>query len=204
MISSGNTLAKVPTDLKGRSQQRAVAALKARGLTPIVQTQHDESVPAGQAIAVAPGTPTRLPKGRSVTLLVSDGPQPRVVPADLVGLPEAEARAKLAATQLVAGASTTKFDDNIAAGRVISSLPAVGASVPRDSTVALVVSKGPDLVTVPSVRSAGSLDGAISLLRRAGLSAGNVSGPATGRPRRTIPSAGQRVARGRSVDITLG
>ena len=168
-----------------------------------MQTQHDESVPAGQAIGMAPGTPTRLPKGRSVTCWCPMVRSPASCPPTWWACPRP--RPERTGRHPTGGrALDDQFDDNIAAGRVISSLPAVGASVPRDSAVALVVSKGPDLVTVPSVRSAGSLDGAISLLRRAGLSAGNVSGPATGRPRRATPSAGRRVARGRSVDITLG
>ena len=46
--------------------------------------------------------------------------------------------------------------------------------------------------------------GAIALLSRSGLTAGNVSGRATGVPVATVPSAGTRVKRGSAVDIVLG
>ena len=138
----------------------------------------------------------------TVTLAVSRGPKPRVVPG-LVGSSVSTARAALSGMQLVV-TTTSKFSDTAPAGQVISTLPTPGTSLARGSTVALVVSKGPDLVPVPSMSGVTSIDGAITVLQRAGLTAGNVSGPAAGAPVSTTPSAGQQVKRGSSVDIVLG
>jgi serine/threonine-protein kinase len=109
----------------------------------------------------------------------------------------------LTALQLVV-TSRSEVSDSVPAGKVISAAPGSGATVARGSTVALVVSKGPALVTVPSLRSVTSLNGAIAVLRNAGLRAGNVSGPAAGRPKYTSPPAGRRIARDSTVDIVLG
>ncbi len=65
------------------------------------------------------------------------------------------------------------------------------------------VSKGPDLVAVPSIGRK-KLDDAIAILEQAGLSAGQVYGPAKGRPISTNPGEGTMVKRGSAVDIYLG
>jgi len=64
---------------------------------------------------------------------------------------EADARDDIAAAGLVAGATTTAFDDDIEAGHVISTTPAGGTRVPLGATVALLVSEGPAPVSVPGV-----------------------------------------------------
>ena len=79
---------------------------------------------------------------------------------------------------------------------------AAGEQVARGATVEVVVSKGPDVVKVPKVDGL-SLDEAISALEGAGLTVGDVSGPARGRPYVTDPPAGTEVKRGATVDIYL-
>ena len=66
----------------------------------------------------------------------------------------------------------------------------------------MVVSKGPDLVVVPSVQGL-SLDEAVQALEAAGLVVGDAFGPANGDPFLTDPSAGTEVRRGATVDIYL-
>ena len=45
------------------------------------------------------------------------------------------------------------FDDDVKAGRVVKTSPAVGSKVPQGSTIVISVSKGPDVkyTTVPNV-----------------------------------------------------
>jgi serine/threonine protein kinase/beta-lactam-binding protein with PASTA domain len=72
----------------------------------------------------------------------------RAVPSGLVGVDRATAEAKLTAEGL--GATFTEaFDPQVAAGLVVSTSPAEGDRVRKDGTVALVISKGPDMRTVP-------------------------------------------------------
>ena len=95
------------------------------------------------------------------------------------------------------------FSDTVPAGQVVSTQPAAGATAPRGSTVVVNVSKGPDLIAVPAVGHK-SLDDAIATLENSGLAAGQVYGPAKGKPISTNPGAGAMVKRGSAVDIYLG
>ncbi|MCU1452369.1 MAG: prkC, partial [Acidimicrobiales bacterium] len=206
VVSDGNTLASVPPDLVGRPLSEVQARLLRLGLgSSVAQRPFDEAKPKDTVTALVAGTPPHLPKGASVGLVVSAGPRPRTVPDGLVGASPQAAIDRLAAVQLVGKVSDTqRFSDTVPAGAVMQATPGSGATVPRDTTVQLVVSKGPDLVAVPSIRGAGSIANAIALLQAAGLSAGNVSGKATGHPIRTTPAAGTKVRRGTAVDIVLG
>jgi eukaryotic-like serine/threonine-protein kinase len=66
----------------------------------------------------------------------------------------------------------------------------------------VVVSRGPDVVTVPDVAGR-SLDDAADALEAAGLEPGQVFGPARGDVAFTDPESGSTVRRGTTVDITL-
>ncbi|MCU1354203.1 MAG: protein kinase family protein with domain [Acidimicrobiales bacterium] len=206
VISLGNTLATIPANLTGRPVSEVQATLLKLGLTSdVVERPYDEGAAKDTVLRLAAGTPARLPKGEKVGLVASNGPRPRDVPNGLVGLSPAQATARLAAVQLKGVVlATQQFSDSVPAGLVMRATPGSGASVPRDSAVDLVVSKGPDLVTVPSVRGAASIDAAIAILRSSGLTAGNVSGSATGKPTGTSPGAGARVKKGSAVNILLG
>ena len=92
------------------------------------------------------------------------------------------------------------FSDTVAQGNVISTTPGPGTSVKRDSTVTLVVSAGPDMVTVPDVLGA-NVAGATRSLQDAGLKVANVFGFSSGRVFFTSPPAGSRVHRGSSVNL---
>src|SRR5690606_30812604 len=90
------------------------------------------------------------------------------------------------------------FSDTVEAGRVIGLQPAEGTQVPRDSDVEVVVSKGPDLVTIPEVDGL-DLDEAIDRLEAAGFVVEDVEGPPRGRPFETDPPAGTKAKRGSAV-----
>src|SRR5581483_4699142 len=150
-VSLGNTLVAVPTDLPGKTVEDAVAELQATFLDVGTQTpQHDENVKAGVVIAVDPATPAQLPKGEKVNLIVSDGPAPRTVPQLDPSMTVEQAQAAIAAVQLK-GAPEEQFSDTVPAGQLIGTDPPAGTEVPRDSTVKILVSKGPQPVAVPDV-----------------------------------------------------
>ena len=201
-VSLGTTLAPVPGDLVGKTLVEAAAALQAAGsFVPKVTEAHDEEVGAGIVLAVAPETSGELPKGSEVALTVSKGPAPRTVPSGLAGKSYEEAAAAIQAAQLVP-VRVDDFSDTVPAGAVIGLRPGEGTEVPRDSDVEVVVSKGPDLVAVPSVQGS-NLEGAVAKLEAAGLTAGDVFGPANGRPFATDPPEGTQVKRGSAVNIYM-
>lgn len=202
VVSEGATLVPLPTDLTGRPQADAEAALRALGLfLQPPEAVWSESIPAGAVVGYAEGTPTELARGMTVTLVVSQGPQPRQIPSiDGLGVDGAvDALEKLG---LVAQ-KVEVFSDTVDKGGLVGLDPAPGATVPRGATVSVQVSKGPELVEVPSLSGARSIDDAVRLLEAAGLQAGHAQGRLSGRPREFDPGAGTKVPKGSSVDIIL-
>lgn len=204
IVSDGPPPVAVPPDMIGRSEPEVEAALVAAGLGKgAVVTLPDEAVPAGQLLTWRFGEvdrPTSLPKGSKVDLVLSAGPAPRQVP-DLAGMTFEQATAELAKIGLGV-AEVEEFHPTVKAGEVIRTKEATGSEIPRDAKVTVVVSKGPDLVTVPSVKGL-TLEEAYDRLEGAGLVVGEVFGNGRGKPDSTDPDSGQKVARGTKVDIIL-
>ncbi len=204
LVSAGQTEVPVPQDLAGKPLDEATVALEAAGLQGAVSsTRFDEEVAEGSVIGPVGGTPPQLERGRTVNLVVSDGPAPREVPGGLVGSTEAEASAAIEAVQLEV-AVNRQYNDTVPEGQVVSQSPRPGVEVPRGSEVTIEVSRGPETVDVPDVTGAASPAEAAAILRRAGLVPGSVSGPSEGTPSGTSPSRGTTVRKGSEVDILLG
>jgi hypothetical protein len=104
-------------------------------------TSENSAVAAGRIISQAPPAGTSAAPGTGVALAVSLGPANRTVPT-LVGLTQAAATTAIQNAGLTLGVVTTATSATIALGNVISSTPAVGASVPPGSAVNIVVSSG--------------------------------------------------------------
>ena len=100
------------------------------------------------------------------------------------------AAAALAGVQLQAQKEEV-FSDTVPAGEVVGTVPGAGASVERDDVVTVQVSKGPDLVAVPSI-SGLSLQEAIGAIEAAGLTPGQLYGPGAERPSPRTPARARR------------
>ncbi|MCB1030465.1 MAG: PASTA domain-containing protein [Acidimicrobiales bacterium] len=203
-VSQGQTIVDVPGDLAGKSLEDASAALDSVGLElEVTEERFSEDVAKDVVIDLAQSTPGRLERGSTVAVVVSKGPEPRIVPVGLAGGSEDEAVAALEALGLKA-AIVRSYNDDIEEGQVISILPKAGSTVERGASINVEVSRGPNLVAVPSIRSADTIQEAISILGSANLRAGDVSGSASGSPQGTSPGAGTMVRPGTAVDIILG
>ncbi|MEP6658517.1 MAG: PASTA domain-containing protein [Acidimicrobiales bacterium] len=202
-ISQGPAPRLVP-DLTGATLADVDAKLAAAGLVRgTVTPMNDENAPK-DAVLDWSFKGKEIAKGTAVDLTVSAGPAQRPVP-DLHGLTVADATAKLTdpAVHLTLGQVTEQFDNQLEKGKIIATTPPAGTPVDRDSVVAIVVSKGPDVVQIPDVRGF-SLDNAVAAIRNAGLVAGDVSGRAGKKVLNTDPRVGTTVFRGTKVDIILG
>ena len=124
------------------------------------------------------------------------------VPA-VVGLPEAQAKAKLADVGL-ANKTGRQFSSN-QAGVVIAQSPGGGTQVGTKDVVALTVSKGPNAVQVPNTVSLSEAD-AVSQLTSAGLKADVVQVPSN-QPVGTVvaqsPKPGTSVDPGSAVRLNV-
>ena len=93
----------------------------------------------------------------------------------LVNLTPAAASAKLTPLQLTLDSSATDFSETVPVGKIISTNPPPGAAAKQGSTVAAVVSKGPERYAVPSVTGLSVRD-ATTAITGASLSVGATTG----------------------------
>jgi serine/threonine-protein kinase len=140
---AGLTLAEAEAELAG------VQLLAGRTIE-----RFSETVPEGTVISSQPafGTPQAkdLPVDTAIRLVVSKGRKPIKV-GDWTGRSAENAEKVLEGRGLQVKVTDTEFSDTVAKGRVISQKPDKGTLF-RNDTVELVVSKGPELVTVPGIR----------------------------------------------------
>ncbi len=204
VVSDGPAPRTVPDGLLGSGYGDAVDKLDAIQLNPVRVDQYndDKSVPAGTVFDVQPKSGAVVPRGADVTLYVSAGPTPVGIP-QLANQTQAQATAALGNLGFYVTVSQA-FSDTVPNGLVIGTQPGAGSTAQPGTTVNLVVSKGPDLVTVPPVLGTATPQEAAARLAAFGLTPGNVIGPATGKPIATSPPANSRVKRGTVVTIVLG
>lgn len=118
------------------------------GFTVTVQHAPDGRVPKGRVAAQIPLAASKVVKGSSVTLTVSDGPGDTIVPIDIVGVTLDQARIMLTAAGLLI-AKTQPVDSDKDPGVVLAVDPQPGSTVTAGSGVVLQIASG--LVKVPTL-----------------------------------------------------
>jgi len=128
-VSAGPPVEAIPS-LVGQSCTGATTTLKAIGLAASCTSQYSPSVPSGEVISWTP-TGAAL-EGATVNIIISEGPQPVTIPANLYQMTVSEAIGALQAlglTPISGGGSLS--------GHVFLSSPPAGQSVLPGSTVTL-------------------------------------------------------------------
>lgn len=120
----------------------------------------DDVIPAGSVVRTEPAAGSSASSGSTITVFVSIGPKPRVLP-ELNGLTIDEAQAKLLELGLVAVVGEPSYNEVVEADRVLSwsvvgspTLTA-GDTVLKGSSVELVVSAGRAPRAVPDLSGLG-------------------------------------------------
>ena len=159
--------------------------------------------PFDQVIDQDPNAGEQAEDGSTVTLEVSDGPGEVLVPG-VEGLPQAQAIDELEG----AGLKVTRdleFSDEVRRGIAIRTVPREGTEVTRGTRVRLLVSQGPEQVTVPDVTGL-SRDSAEARLRDEGLGVA-VQEEESDEPEGEViaqdPGGGTAVDRGATVTLTV-
>ncbi|MGH9264882.1 MAG: protein kinase domain-containing protein [Acidimicrobiales bacterium] len=199
VVSKGPPPTPVP-DLTELTEAKAVAEIEKVGhVVGAVEKPYHETVPAGVVIDWT-GKGESPPKGATVDLVVSAGPEPRLIPT-LAGRTYEQAVAALEAVGLRAARAPDQFnDDDETAGKVVAASPSQGNTVARGTTVTLTVSKGrpavPNLsgLTVEQVRDR---------LAVVELKLGGTYGPSGGKVFLSTPGSGTKVRPGSSVDVFI-
>ena len=198
--SLGGRPVAVP-DVTGLLQDQATKKLTDLGLVVGVRQDFDQQVDAGLVARQSPEQGTNLHEGDKVTITISKGPPPVVVP-NVVGEPEADARATLKAIGFKVKERRI-FSTNVPRDQVISSDPQTGAKAPMGSTVTMVVSKGPKTFAMPDVVGMTRAE-AVSFLQDQGLVVKVYQLPLTDPPNTVVlqdPDAGATVRQGQTVTI---
>lgn len=157
ILSKGVRRVAIPTDIvnpETASGKDPIKTLRQAGFTNIVHNEskdeYSQDIPAGALQSITPKPGTRIRHDSKVTLVLSKGPMPVSMP-DVIGKTQNEAQsafndAKLKVTY------TEAFNDSVPAGSVVSASVRKGAQLHWGDSVEVVVSKGPETVTVPDVR----------------------------------------------------
>lgn len=141
---------EVPSIL-GMNLEEARTLLKARGLLlSLAAEREDAKYAAGTVAAQTPLPGSQAAQGHTVSAEVSRGMPQAAVP-NLVGLSVDEAFKQLTDRRLQPGPQRVVVSDAIAAGLIVATDPAAGASVPVSTIVNLTVSSGPAGKPVPKV-----------------------------------------------------
>ena len=202
VVSRGPPPVDVPADLAGTAAADAQARLENAGFVVRVEHAYDEVVAAGLVIDTDPALGSKAPRESEIVLRVSDGPAPVPVPTEVVGKTYDEAVFILKAKGFgVARADV--FSDTVDTGKVVGTDPAVGQAAPKGSTVTVNVSKGPELVTVPSNLIGMTVEAASQQLQALGL-VPNVENYGPGKKvRATDPTGGTQMKKGSKVTLFL-
>jgi len=205
-VSQGPEPVLVP-NVVGKPAQEANQILTDAGFVVEQQFAENDEVEEGVVFEQSPPAESEQAPGSTVTIVISSGAGTVTVPS-VAGLPEADARAALEGAGLTVGSVQQAASNDVPAGNVIRSEPGQGAEVAEGTAVTLIVSSGPERVSVPNVEGLNE-QAAQSQLANVGLSAQitdqQVANPGQdGVVLSQSPGAGTQVNPGATVSLVVG
>ena len=158
---------EVPADLVGNDIKDATSALTEIGFDNLKTEEiYRTGTKVGQVLDSSAQAGASLPHNGLITLTVSKGPEPIIVPP-VRGLTEDKAKTELAKFDLGVKVDQA-FSDTIEKGLVISQSPEAQANGHRGDQVTIVLSRGPELFEVPKVTGMSAAQ-ATTTLEKAGF-----------------------------------
>lgn len=154
VVSKGIEQATVPSDILDANSDAGkdpINALRNAGFDNIEQTEASDDtysmdVPQGALLSLSVDPGATLPHNTKITVTISQGPKPVTMP-EIVGKTKDEAQQVLDELMITAN-WTEQYDDKIAKGQVISASVKSGESLYWGDSVDVVVSKGPETITL--------------------------------------------------------
>ena len=191
-------------NVTGETQSVALTSLQREGLVPVVSLAANARVASGLVVGTTPPGATAVKKGTRINVVVSSGP-------GILALPDVNHKGGAEATKILREKGfqpTTQSQSNSTVGKglVISTDPTAGTEVQVGSPVTVLVSSGPQEVSVPEVTNE-SQAAATATLAAAGLKVTvvkrEVSEPSPGTVISQSPSAGSSLSVGGQVTIVV-
>ena len=143
VISSGSGSIEVPS-VTGSTAENAESTLTAQGFTVSKEYAYDNSVAQGNVISQSPASGSSAKKGDTITITISQGAEPAVVP-NVVGQTEDNAKAMLSNVGLNYNI-TSVYSSTVEAGYVVEQNIMAESQVQKGTTVNLTVSLGAEPV----------------------------------------------------------
>ncbi|HEX7740511.1 MAG TPA: Stk1 family PASTA domain-containing Ser/Thr kinase [Marmoricola sp.] len=166
VLSKGPERHKVPK-LRGMTLDQARSALEDADLVLGDTSQrYSGKIPQDQVISSDPHAGSEQRRDTAIDVVLSKGPKPIDIP-NLTGEKAAAAKKRLKKLGFKVDEGARDFSTSIPKGSVLSQSPDSGTGHKGD-TITLVISKGPQMVTLPDVRGS-SYDGAKRRLEAMGL-----------------------------------
>ncbi len=143
VISSGSGSIEVPS-VTGSTAENAESTLTAQGFTVSKEYAYDNSVAQGNVISQSPASGSSAKKGDTITITISQGAEPAVVP-NVVGQTEDNAKAMLSNVGLNYNI-TSVYSSTVEAGYIVEQNITAESQVQKGTTVNLTVSLGAEPV----------------------------------------------------------
>jgi eukaryotic-like serine/threonine-protein kinase len=204
-IGAGPNVVPVP-DVRGKSVLEASGILQDKGFKVALTTLPVDTakLQENQVVGTIPKAGSQQPQGTEIQLQVATG---NVAVPDVKGLSCDQATAKMKQKTLVATCQDQPSNDQ-PQGQAFDSNPTAGAIAPQNSSVTVLISSGPQQVTVPPVTNMDK-NVAIKALHDAGLKATITQQVECTDPTQNNivsaqdPAAGAQVPQGTFVKITV-
>lgn len=192
--------------LEGQTYETAQQMLKNAGL-PVgtVKTEESDEYDMDKIIRQSPVAGTEVEPNTKVDIVVSAGivTFPLV---DVYGKQKTEAETILNNNGLIVGSRETAYSSTVPEGMVIETKPEKGSMVSKNTSITIVISKGPELVYVPSLVNL-TEEQAVKAIEDAGLDKKvtytNSETVEEGKVISANYSANQQVEKGTRIDITV-
>ena len=206
-ITSDKGTGKVAVpNIVGMTEEQAKEALDKRNLGyDVVDWKTSDKYEKGKIMEQKTKANTKVAKNTTIKVVVSLGEEAKKVSVpDVAGKSEAEAE-KLLQDAGLSVQNEAKYDDNVEAGKVISTDPAAGTELAEGSKVTMYVSQGKEKVEVPNLVGK-TYDEAVAALTELGLNANpteEYSDKASGTVLSQTQSAGKKVEKGSTIDFVF-
>jgi serine/threonine-protein kinase len=178
----------------------------AAGLNLTKSEEASDTVPADKVIRQNPVANAEVAKGSNVDVVVSSGKDKVAVP-DVTGDDLADAANTLGQAGFKTK-TTQEASSSVDQGKVVRTDPGAGDRIDKGSTVTIVVSSGPEQITVPNVigktgdEAKADIEAAGLVYKEAATAPSNAD--QDGKVVQQNPSGGTKVEKGTTVTVRLG
>ena len=166
-VDGGTQIVIEVPDLTGSSQTEALTDLQSLGFKVGIENSAHPIVPEGSVIRTQPPANTSTSPDTLVTIIVSVGPEAYPIPY-VVDLETDRAIYVIEESGFIVGQKIEVNDDNVPIGFIISQNPMAGRKMSPGSSVDIVISSGPSLITLGDL-SRKSVEDATQILETLGL-----------------------------------